>query len=75
MTITATPILSQDLKPGDLFSTYGPEYWQGDRFLRTSYEKNQPIGERVYIRTEEDTPEDQYNIELYKITIEYNVSK
>jgi hypothetical protein len=75
MRIIATPILSQDLKFGDMFSTYGPKYWQGDRFGKLNGEKNLPIGKRVYIRTETETPEDQYNIELFKITIEHNVSK
>jgi hypothetical protein len=42
--IKATPIAARDLVPGDLFSTYGPSYW--DSPLSGS------IGERVYIRTE-----------------------
>ncbi len=70
MRLIATPIKSQDLKFGDLFSTHGPEYWQGERFTKLESEKHLPIGERVFIRTETETPEDQYNINLFKITIE-----
>jgi hypothetical protein len=44
MNICATPIRGRDLRPGDLFSTAGPEYW--DAFVNFS-----SIGERVYIRT------------------------
>jgi hypothetical protein len=42
--IKATPIAAKDLAPGDLFSTYGPSYWDSP--------PSGSIGERVYIRTE-----------------------
>jgi hypothetical protein len=42
--IRATPIAAKDLVPGDLFSTYGPSYWDSP--------PSGSIGERVYIRTE-----------------------
>ena len=42
--ITATPITGRNLKPGDLFSSYGREYWDG-------IDGKLSIGERVYIRT------------------------
>ena len=71
MRIIATKILSQDLKPGDLYSTSGPEYWQGNRFSKLDNKNYPPVGERVYIRRESETPEDQYGIELFKITIEH----
>jgi hypothetical protein len=42
--IKAEPVLGKDLKPGELFSTRGADYW--DHFpTRPS------IGESVYIRT------------------------
>jgi hypothetical protein len=44
MKIKATPIKAIDLKPGDLFSTAGPSYWD-------HYQNRMSIGERVYIRT------------------------
>jgi hypothetical protein len=44
MNICATPIRGRDLRPGDLFSTAGPEYW--DDFVNFA-----SIGELVYIRT------------------------
>ena len=47
--ITATPTTGRNLKPGDLFSTCGTEYW-------ASIDSRLTIGERVYIRT--NTPVD-----------------
>lgn len=74
MKIVATPIKSEALKPGDLFSTYGPEYWERDRFNRTdpfdTIPITLPLGERVYIRTETPAPADQVGEDLFKITIE-----
>ena len=42
--LRAVPIHAHALKPGDLFSTEGPEYWSLFPGLPS-------IGERVYIRT------------------------
>ena len=46
MKITTEKIKGSDLKPGELFSSAGDEYWQ--------HRDNRSIGEKVYIRT--DTP-------------------
>lgn len=62
MTIVATPVLAGQLKPGDLFSTAGPEYWLNERDLTA-------VGERVFIRTEAPTPEDQRMEVVYRIEI------
>ena len=62
MTIQAIKIMANDLQPGDLFSTAGPEYWG-------NIKHNRSLGEKVYIRTDEPSPADQDNVELYKITI------
>lgn len=66
VTIKATPIVGRDLKPGDLFSTVGPEYW--DNFPNVF-----SVGERVYIRT--NMPAHLYNDadeQVYKIEVIYN---
>lgn len=63
MRINAIPIKAKDLRPGDLFSTGGPNYWD-------NYRKAGVIGERVYIRTEEPTPPDQAEHQVYRIEIE-----
>lgn len=42
--VTCEAVAGKDLKPGDLFSTAGPQYW--DRF-----DEAMGVGERVYIRT------------------------
>ena len=60
--IDAIVVYSEDLRPGDLFSTDGPEYWN-------FYEGNKSIGERCYIRTSEPTPADQTGIEIYRLEI------
>ncbi len=59
----ATPILSQDIKPGQLFSTAGPVYWEQSRDPLA-------IGEKVYIRTDAPTPEAERDQTLFVITIE-----
>jgi hypothetical protein len=51
----------QDLEPGDLFSTAGPEYW-GRR-------PPDAIGEKVYIRTDAPCPPDQAHQRVYRLTI------
>src|ERR1017187_4406577 len=63
MTIIATKCKGRDLTPGDLFSTADQAYW-------SSIERQQSVGERVYIRT--DMPADQFldaDEEIYRITI------
>lgn len=60
MKIVATPIKSQDLKAGDLFSTAGPEYWDREKAS---------IGEKVYVRTETPCPEDQFDEAVFLLEI------
>ena len=61
MKIKAVPIRSGDLRPGDLFSTVGPEHWErvGINFA---------IGEKVYIRTQASTAQVDENV--YRIEID-----
>lgn len=61
--IQATSVLGRDLKPGDLFSTVGPEYWD-------LVDRLESIGERVYIRMNTpfsnapDSNEEVFRIEI-----------
>lgn len=57
-------VLGEDIKPGELFSTAGPEYW--DSFGEESLGS---IGERVYIRTHAPIPECDIGTGTYRITI------
>lgn len=50
MKIKAEPCTGRDLKPGDLFSTVGPEYWD-------AFSARDSLGERCYIRTEQSLNE------------------
>ena len=62
--ISATPITGRNLKPGDLFSVIGPEYWN-------DIDRKQLIGELVYIRTNTSADQAPDSDELiYLITIE-----
>jgi len=64
MKIKCTPMTGSELKPGDLFSTAGPSYWD-------LISQNKSIGERVYIRTEtpfENAPDSDALV--YKIEIQ-----
>jgi hypothetical protein len=62
--INATAILGRDLRPGDLFSTAGPEYWDG-------FPTFPSIAERVYIRTASPaTQSPDADEEVYRIEIE-----
>lgn len=64
MKITATPVKAHELKPGDLFSTYGPDYW-------SLFDMRQSIGESVYIRTLAPPLDDsEKNLTVYRIVIE-----
>jgi hypothetical protein len=60
--VIAVRTFGQDLRPGDLFSTVGREYWDGFPIF-------QSIGERVYIRTFSPTPQADANEEVYRIVI------
>lgn len=64
MRIKAEEILGRELQPGDLFSTYGLEYWA------TAMDRGS-IGERVYIRTNTSTPRaPDADEKVYRLTIE-----
>ena len=65
MKAKATPVIARDLQPGDLFSTYGPDYWDGIDALLS-------IGELVYIRT--NTPASNApdpDAEVFRIEIQH----
>lgn len=53
----------RDLEPGDLFSTADQTYWDNANTIA--------VGEKVYIRTNNPSPRDQEEMEVYKITITY----
>jgi hypothetical protein len=65
VSVTATLVRAADLKPGELFTTYGQIYWDMSMSMGAS-----AIGERVYIRT--NTPAGvapDKDVEVYRITI------
>jgi len=62
MRIIATRIKAKELRPGDMFSTASQTYWD--------HRDPSAIGEKVYLRTEAPTPDDQGEDEIYRITIE-----
>jgi len=68
MVIKVEKVISQDIKPGELFSVAKMEHWDsvnervGDRL---------PIGEMVYIRTNAPTPDSERDQDLVLLTIEY----
>lgn len=62
--IAATLIKGKDLKPDGLFSTVGPEYWDGMYLL------NKSIGEKVYIYTGYPLSMNNLQDDIYKITVE-----
>jgi hypothetical protein len=53
MTIKATPIVARNLKPGDLFSTLGAEYWD-------HIDVSGSCGEKLYVRTNAPTHDSQH---------------
>ena len=66
MKIKTELVKGKDLKPGDLFSTRGDDYWQhlNSKILLS-------LGEKVYIRTEAPLPSIAEGEEqVYRITIE-----
>ena len=64
MKVHAEACTGRDLKPGDLFSTMGSDYW-------SNIQLNHAIGEKVYIRTNEpcDTAPDA-DLPIFRITVE-----
>ena len=68
MVIKVEKVISQDIKPGELFSIAKMEHWDsvnertGDRL---------PIGEKVYIRTNAPTPDSEKDQDLVRLTIEH----
>jgi hypothetical protein len=63
VSIKATPMKAGALKPGDLFSTYGPSYWN-------HFGSRGSCGECVYIRTQ--MPSDDFpdaDADIFKIEI------
>jgi hypothetical protein len=64
MKIKAIQVTGRDLKPGDLFSTRGPEYWD-------NYRQRLSLAEKVWLRTE--TPSsfaDDADAIVYRIEID-----
>ena len=62
ITVKAEECKGKDLRPGELFSTVGPEYWEAamDRLS---------VGERVYIRTNAQHDQNDGETPIYRITI------
>lgn len=60
--IKVTLVRASELRPGDLFSRAGPEYWQGPR-------PGDAIGERVYIRTEAPCRPEERDEPVYRIEV------
>ena len=63
--VTATLTKCEDIKIGELFSRYGPDYWQ-----RFGKELRGAIGEAVYVRTHAPTPTADMGTDIYRITIQ-----
>ena len=62
MEIIATKLKARELLPGDLFSTADQNYWD-------SAMKSGTVGEKVYIRMYECGPEDQQDMDIYRIEV------
>lgn len=61
--IKAEPVIAKDLKPGELFSVRGPEYWD-------TFSTRDSVGESAYIRT--NVPGEKFpdaDAEVFRITI------
>lgn len=65
MKVIATLVKAKDLKPGDLFHSKGPKYWETLMPLQHS------VGEVVFLRTETPCPIDQVDEEVYRITVDH----
>ena len=69
MKVVAVKCRGRELKPGDLFSTAGPEYWG-------CVAERRSIGEKVYIRTETPSSNAQdADSFVYRITIEFEAEQ
>ena len=64
MRFVATPVKSEDIAPGEMFSNVGPDYWD----LAMSGVRG-AIGERVYLRTLYPTPPSEVGVPIYRITV------
>ena len=53
-------VKAKDLRPGDLFSNAGADYWNGRR-------DKTAVAEKVYMRTECPCPVDQENDKVYRV--------
>ena len=65
--IRVKEVKSQDLKPGDLFSNAEMKHW-GSVNQRTG--DVLPLGEKVFIRTNAPTPENQIGLDMVRLTLE-----
>lgn len=63
MHFVATSTLAQDVKPGEIFSNRGRDYWD---YVMV----NDPmaIGQKVYLRTHAPCPQHNYGQEVWVIT-------
>ena len=64
MKFKATKVKARELKPGDMFSTKGSEYW-----ATADNDKPKSLGERVFLRTNIATPGDQAEKDIFKIEV------
>lgn len=64
MKFLATKTKCEDVKPGEAFSTAGPDYWN-TAIIGTFG----AIGERVYLRTLAPVPLKDVGTEVYVITV------
>lgn len=64
MRVQATLTTCEEIKPGELFSTAGPHYWE-----HMGNEGRSSIGEVVYIRTHSAIPTEDVGRPIYRITI------
>jgi len=55
-------VKAKELQPGDLFTSYDEEYWEG-------VPRPGVVGEKVFIRTTEPCPEDQTDIKVCRIEV------
>ncbi len=55
-----TPVKAEDVKPGQLFSSAGPEYWDNPN--------PGSIGEKVYIRTDAPCPKNDVGVTAFLIS-------
>lgn len=58
----ATLTLCEEIKPGEAFSTAGPEWWGFERFPPS-------LGEKVYLRTHAPCPPQDVGQPIYRIEV------